>query len=112
MTFSCLIQQGQISAAMRQELASRLAAIGQEVFGEVPDDTQVGWVEVAPGCGFTAGKPSTSSLAMAVVPDGTSKEDRTRALSAICDAWMEVTGCSVNEIVASAVDANLRGQDT
>lgn len=107
MNFNCMVQEGLISQAMRAELSTRLVAIGHDVFGDDEQDVQVGWIEVPAGHGFTGGKPSTSSLALATVPDDTSKEDRTQALSAICDAWTEVTGCSINEIIATAVDAGL-----
>ena len=107
MTFNCMVQEGLISQAMRAELSKRLSDISCEVFGDCEEDVQVGWIEVRAGSGYTAGKPSTSSLALATVPDGTSEEDRCRALSGICDAWTEVTGCSINEIVATAVDAGL-----
>lgn len=107
MTFNCMVQEGLISQAMRAELSKRLTDISRDVFGGIDEDVEVGWIEVPAGSGYTGGKPSTSSLALATVPDGTSQKDRCQALSAICDAWTEVTGCSINEIVATAVDAGL-----
>ena len=105
MTVTCLVQEGLTPPAVRAEIAKRIVGIYGDLFGDAPPENQIKWIEVAAGCGFTAGKPSTSSLAMAVVPDGTTREQRTAFLAALCKAWTEVTGCSVNEIVASAVDA-------
>jgi phenylpyruvate tautomerase PptA (4-oxalocrotonate tautomerase family) len=108
--FNCFMQEGQIPQDQRDELAKRLRATGHEIFSDAPENIAVEFMDVAEGCGYTAGKPSTSSLALAMVPDGTSTEDRTRLLTDICDAWMDVTGCSINEIVASAADASLVAQ--
>ena len=110
MLFNCLVQQNQIPANRRDELAVRLTDIAGEIFGAEPSNVNVGWVDIEEGSGFTGGQPSTTSLVMAVVPDGTPEDKRESFLSAICDAWIEVTGCSINEVVASAADESLMAQ--
>jgi len=106
MVFSCMVQENQVPAAQRTLIESRLTAIAGDVFSEQPDDINVGWVEVKSGHGFTAAEPSTSSLALAIVPDGTASDVREKLLSAMSTAWMDVTACSVNEIVATAADVS------
>ena len=107
MFFNCLVQQNQIPTKKRDELAVRLTNIAGELFGKDPTEVNIGWVDIEEGSGFTGGQPSTTSLVMAVVPDGTAQEKRESLLSAVCDAWMEISGCSINEVVASAADESL-----
>ena len=97
----CLVQEGGIAPAVSQQLEIRLS----DITGKALDtDTQVMWIEVAKGNGFTEGKPSTSSLVSVQSPQALRQDDRIALMSEICDLWMEQTGCSINEIVAAVSD--------
>lgn len=61
------------------------------------------WAQVPPGQGWLAGYPSTASTLVVPVPDDIAQETRVEMMSAICADWMEVTGCSVNEIIVNAM---------
>ena len=106
MFFSCMVQEGQTSPEQRARLEQELEDIAVRVMSVQPGASKFNCVEVKSGFGFTEAKPSTSSLALAIVPDGTAQTTRLQLLQSICDAWMSVTNCSINEIVATAADAS------
>lgn len=103
MNFMCLVQQGSVAAPVRQRLEAGLSLLARREFPQSGDAAFV-WMEIAPGCGFTAGEPSAASIAAAVVPAGTAKETRVRFLSDLCELWVRETGCHIDDIVASAFD--------
>lgn len=106
----CMVQQDQIPQDTRDELAQGLRDVSRNVLGEYAVQFQVAWMDIAPGSGYTAGSPSTTSLAGLSVPDGTDAELREALLSAVCSRWSAITGCSVNEIVATAFDESAMPQ--
>lgn len=61
------------------------------------------WTEIPSGQGWLAGEPSTATTTLIPVPDDLTQETRVEMMSAICDEWMEITGCSVNEIIVNAM---------
>lgn len=97
----CMVQAGQIPEQQLGQLEAGLSAIATRFF-DAPAATT--WTTVAPGDGWTAGEPSRTSLVVMYVPEGLEQATRTRLLESICDLWSETTGCSVNEIVATARD--------
>ncbi len=97
----CMIQQGQAAESNKPALEQGLSDIAQHYFN-LPAATV--WTAVAAGNGWTAGEPSTSSLAVMYVPQGLEQQTRTALLNDICNLWMSTTGCSINEIVATARD--------
>lgn len=97
----CMIQETQIPAHQIQLLEAGLSELSLRYFGE-PASTI--WTIVASGDGWTAGEPSSTSLVVMYVPEGLDQDTRTGLLESICDLWSETTGCSVNEIVATARD--------
>ncbi len=97
----CMIQEGQVPEATQKELEQGLGEITQRFF-EAP--AAAVWTTVAEGDGWTAGEPSSSSLVVMYVPAGMEQDRRTSLLSELCDLWMAKTGCSINEIVATAND--------
>lgn len=103
----CLIQEGQEAERRKASLAEGLRKIGQEAFGDDPAATEVAWVAMKKGFAWTAGEPSTSSLVIRSVPVGLPGERRERFLRAVCELWVEETGCSIEEIVATAWDGPL-----
>ena len=103
MTFMCLVQQGAVTPAMRERLE---AGLSQLVSREFPQrgGASFAWMEIAPGCGFTAGEPSQAAIAATTVPVGTTREGRARFLGGVCELWVRETGCHIDDIVASAFD--------
>lgn len=106
----CMIQDGQIPAETRAALEAGLADVAREVLGEYAAEFQVMWMPIAVGSGYTAGKPSATSLAGLSVPDGTAPVTREALLSGVCAKWAQIAGCSVNEIVATAFDESAMPQ--
>ena len=106
--YTCIIQEGQAADQRVEALEAGLRRIGAEFFGDDPADVGIRWTRLAKGWAWTAGEPSTSSIVVRSVPAGYDNVERERLLSALCDLWVETTGCSVNEIVATAFDGPLR----
>jgi hypothetical protein len=97
-----LVQEGSLSPTQVSGLEAALGALTARFFD---DEASFGWTSIPKGSGFTGGVPSTSALVSMGVPQTISTETRTALLNAICDVWMEHTNCSVNEIIASAINA-------
>jgi hypothetical protein len=97
-----MVQEGQVSEDHVKSIEDGLGAITSRFF-ELP--VSVAWTTVAKGDGWTAGEPSTTSLVVMYVPEGLDQRTRTSLLKSICDLWSGTTGCSVNEIVATARDS-------
>ena len=97
----CLVQEGQISSEVALKLKQRLSSLSERAFG-VPAEFQ--WQEVAKGNGFTASKPSTSSIVSMTAPYTVPQAERVEYLSQICAIWMKETNCSLDEIVAAVND--------
>ena len=105
--YICMIQAGQAADRKQAQLAEGLRKIGEEAFGDDPSRTQISWVAYPPGFAWTAGEPSTSSVVVRSVPVGLPDDQRESYLQRVCDLWVEVTGCSIDEIVATAFDGPL-----
>jgi phenylpyruvate tautomerase PptA (4-oxalocrotonate tautomerase family) len=102
--FTCMIQAGQISAAEQRALAEGLRSIGRELLHDPPEGAEVTWLTIRAGFGFSAGKPSTSSLVARSVPHGLPQTERKEFMTRVSDLWRDTTGCTANEIVVTAVD--------
>ncbi|MEL6692427.1 MAG: hypothetical protein AAFQ12_05255 [Pseudomonadota bacterium] len=98
---TCLVQEGQISSATESALRSKLEGFAYESFGVGLD---VNWIEVPKTGGFTASKPSTSSLVLLQAPTAIGQEKRADLLSKLCHNWMAETGQTLNEIVGVISD--------
>ena len=105
--YACIIQAGQAADREVQALEAGLKRLGRTFFDDDPDDVEVRWTRQAKGWAWTAGEPSTSSIVVRSVPVGYDDVRREAFLHAVCDLWVETTGCSVNEIVATAYDGPL-----
>ncbi len=105
--YSCIIQEGQAADRATQALESGLRRLGRDFFEDEPDDVGIQWTRHAPGWAWTAGEPSTSSIVVRSVPVGFDDDRRAEFLHAVCDLWVETTGCSANEVVVTAFDGPL-----
>ncbi len=105
--YACIIQEGQTAQQRQAALAEGLRRLGAEAFGDDPSETDIKWIVVRKGFGWTAGEPSTSSIVVRSVPVGLSLERREAFMRRVCDLWETETGCSIQEIVVTAWDGPL-----
>ena len=98
---TCLVQEGQFSSGTQSALRSKLNGFAYEAFGAGVD---INWIEVPKTGGFTASKPSTSSLILMQAPAAVAQEKRAALLSELCHNWMAETGQTLNEIVGVISD--------
>jgi len=105
--YACMIQEGQEAERRKDALADGLREIAQRTFGEHPDEVEIQWDSLPKGFAWTGGEPSTSSIVVRSVPVGFDNDEREVLLRSMCDLWIETTGCTINEIVATAFDGPL-----
>ena len=98
---TCFVQEGQSPDQHRGEIQALLNTFTAASFGE---DAQISWIPVASGNGFTAGRPSTSSVVSINSNERLDPERRESLLRKLVALWTENTGCSVDEIVAVISD--------
>lgn len=102
--YVCIVQEGQSADQCREALAEGLKKIGTECFGDDAAATEIGWVIVRKGFGFTAGKPSTTSIVQRSVAVGLPQDEREVFMKKVSDFWMQQTGCLSIEIVVVTWD--------
>lgn len=98
---NCIVQDGQISAAAEASLKTRLDGFTQRAFGA---PAEFSWVTVPEKSGFTAGKPSTSSIVTMRAPAPLDQSRRAELLRELSDIWTAETNCTLNELVAVIAD--------
>lgn len=105
--YSCTIQEGQAADRNAGALEAGLKQLAHRFFGEDPDEVAIRWTRQPAGWAWTAGEPSTSSIVVRSVPVGWDDAKREAFLRAVCDLWVDETGCSIDEIVATAWEGPL-----
>ena len=105
--YACIIQEGQAADREIAALEAGLRQLGREFFEDDPTEVEIRWTRQAPGWAWTAGEPSQSSIVVRSVPVGYDDAKRESFLRAVCDLWVGTTGCSIDEIVATAFDGPL-----
>ncbi len=98
---TCIVQEGQTPDLRKGEMLNLLNRFASASFGE---EAQTAWVPVAPGHGFTAGKPSTSSVVSITSNEPLNPERRESLLRELVALWTDETGCTVDEVVAVISD--------
>ena len=98
---TCMVQADQVPDQKQSELKAALNAFAERAFSQ---EATINWIRVPAMAGYTAGALSTSSIVTMTAPEALSQERRVSLLQEICDVWMEGTGCSLNEIVATVSD--------
>jgi hypothetical protein len=96
----CLIQEGQISDSVRTKLERGISAVSQTY--NISNEVNFAWVAIPKGDGWTAGKPSTSSVVTLHAPP-LEQATREKILSELCEVWTRESGCHINEIVFSVM---------
>ena len=103
--YDCTMQEGQISAETRRQLITGLMEATVAVLGSNASPLTVEFSDIPQGFAFRAGEPSTTSLVRGSVEGGLEQPVRVELMRAICDTWMEISGCTVDELVVSVRDA-------
>lgn len=98
---TCVVQEGQAPDRSQAEIASLLNNFTARSFGQ---DAQIAWLSVPAGNGFTAGKPSSSSIVSLSADAPLDRDRRESLLHELVMLWTSETGCSVDEIVAVITD--------
>lgn len=98
---TCVVQAGQAPDQNQDVLTNALNTFTAQAFGA---GAQVAWIPVAPGNGFTAGKPSTSSVVSLTATEPLRPERREALLRELVSLWTTETGCSIDEVVAVIAD--------
>ena len=97
----CVVQEGQSPDLQKDKLQDALNRFAAASFG---GEAKISWIPVAPGNGFTAGEPSTSSVVSMTANEQLNPERRESLLRELVTMWTEATGCTVDEIVAVISD--------
>ena len=105
--YACMVQEDQTADRLRDRLAAGLRRLAAETFGDVPDAVEIQWITIPKGFGFTAGRPSTSSLIARSVPPGFGDAERARFMTRVTELWQDVTECDRDEVVVTTLDGPL-----
>jgi phenylpyruvate tautomerase PptA (4-oxalocrotonate tautomerase family) len=105
--YACMVQEGQRADTRRAALADGLQRLAAATFGEVAAEVEIRWVTIRKGFGFTAGKPSTSSLIARSVPTEFDDAARAAFMTKVCELWQDVTGCDRDEVVVTTLPGPL-----
>jgi hypothetical protein len=97
----CVVQEGQAPDLFKGEIEGVLNRFTTASFGQ---EARIAWVPVATGNGFTAGRPSTSSVVSITSNKHLSPQRRESLLRELAALWTDTTGCTVDEIVAVISD--------
>ena len=98
---NCIVQAGQISADTEAALRANLSAFSERSFGE---SLEINWRAIPERSGFTASKPSTSSIVTMAATKPVPQAERAELLKEMCELWARQTGCSIDEIVGVISD--------
>ncbi len=93
------IQEGHPAQSIRDELASGLKAVAEGALGDDPATTDVVWKIIPKGFGWTAGRPSNSSVLLCVVSEDLQFKARANFMSKVNDLWVSKTGADPNELL-------------
>lgn len=94
-------EKGNWSAHAKKLQACLQSAYATHTRGQ--DSLRCIWANIPEGQGWLAGHISTASTILLPVPDDITQVERVNMMTQICDDWMEITGCSVDEIIVNAM---------
>lgn len=100
-TCNCIVQEGQVSPASETTLRSNLSAFAERAFGEPAD---INWRVIPERSGFTASKPSTSSIISMAANRLVPQPERAALLKEMCELWVRETGRTLDEVVGVISD--------
>lgn len=99
------VQAGVITNDQRIRLGELLPGVVAQHLDVEPSTDTVVWNEIPKTYGYTAGTPSRSSIVRVDVPESIDQPSREALMQHLCDVWVAVTACTINEIVVNAVNA-------
>lgn len=100
-TCNCIVQDGQVSAETEAALRANLNVFAVRAFGEPAD---INWRAIPAGSGFTAAKPSTSSIISMTANRPVPQPERAALLKEMCELWVSETKRSLDEVVGVISD--------
>ena len=100
---TCMVQEGQFSSEQRTALEAALKDVVKKRVGSKAM-LAVAWRPVPKGSGYSAGKPSTSSLVQLSVPDGFSQASREEIMRDVNGRWCAITGQTPYQLMVSVPD--------
>ncbi len=98
---TCIVQAGQVSAETEAALRTNLNAFAQRAFGE---PVEISWRAIPEHSGFTAAKPSTSSIVSMTANKPITQSERANLLKQMCELWVSETNRSLDEVVGVISD--------
>ena len=98
---NCIVQAGQISPETEAVLRANLSAFAERAFGE---PAEINWRTIPERSGFTAAKPSTSSVVSMAANRVVPQAERAELLKEMCTLWVNETHRSLDEIVGVISD--------
>ena len=98
---NCIVQEGQIPAETEASLRASITEFAQRNFGE---PAEINWTAIPKNSGFTAGKPSTSSIVSLRSNTPLPQHEREHMLQELCGIWTRATQTTMNEIVGVISD--------
>ena len=101
----CSAHSGSESIAKAKILEGELRQTYRRHFGPKTSLTCV-WNEIPAGQAFIAGEPSRATGVLAPVPDEIEQRQRETFMRDICELWQAQTGCSINEIMVTAMNSS------
>lgn len=101
----CSAHSGSESMSKAKTIEHELRRTYRRHFGPKTSLTCV-WNEIPAGQAFIAGEPSTATAVPAPVPDDIEQEQREALMRDICDIWQGQVGCSINEIMVTAMNSS------
>lgn len=101
MICNCIVQEGQIPPETEAALKTGIDEFTQRAFGET---AEINWVAIPKNSGFTASKPSTSSIISMRAPRPMEQFRRETLLHELCNIWTTETNCTLDEVVGVISD--------
>lgn len=98
---NCIVQAGQISPETEASLRANLNAFAERAFGE---PAEINWRAIPQRSGFTAAKPSTSSIVSMTANKPVPQPERAALLKEMCELWVRETHRSLDEVVGVISD--------
>ena len=98
---NCIVQAGQISPETEATLRANLSALAERAFGEA---AEINWRAIPARSGFTAAKPSTSSIISMAANRAVPQAERADLLKEMCELWVRETHRSLDEVVGVISD--------
>jgi len=98
---TCIVQAGQVSAEVEATLRTNLSEFAERAFGE---PAEINWRAIPERGGFTAAKPSTSSIISMTANKPIAQPERADLLKEMCELWVRETHRSLDEVVGVISD--------